>query len=91
VLQSPLPVPAAHFLFPHILFPHFSVLRFSVVNAVRLLERRSEGDDPARAKTKYRYWLTSAGRLIAGMKYPDEWQARCRRPRRSADQKTLNK
>ena len=52
-----------------------------LVEAVRHLERAAreltkavgyEGGDAL-----YRVWLTSAGRLIAGMKYLGQWQARC--------------
>lgn len=46
--------------------------------AIRQLERQrlpdEERDDRA---VKHRYWLTSAGRLIAGMKYLGQWEERC--------------
>lgn len=50
-----------------------------LVEAVRQLEAAAkadeEDDDPQR--TNYKYWQTAGARLIAGMKYLGEWQARC--------------
>src|SRR5262249_37854378 len=43
--------------------------------AVRLLER--EGDTGGPRRSLRRYWQTSAGRLIAGMKYLGQWEERC--------------
>ncbi len=47
-----------------------------LVAAVRALERSRDGDEKQPA-VRHRYWLTSAPRLIAGMKYLGEWQKRC--------------
>ncbi|MFO7907222.1 MAG: AAA family ATPase [Planctomycetota bacterium] len=48
-----------------------------LVHAVRAVERErsktSDGERPAR----YRFWQTSAGRLVAGMKYLGQWEERC--------------
>lgn len=52
-----------------------------LVEAVRQVERemrewaKAAGNEGAVASQKI--WLTSAGRLIAGMKYLGQWQARC--------------
>ena len=48
-----------------------------LVNAVRALERSRDGDDKQTPPHRRRYWLTSASRLIAGMRYLGEWQKRC--------------
>jgi ATP-dependent Clp protease ATP-binding subunit ClpC len=45
-----------------------------LVEAVRQLERGEGGAAAARGR---RYWQTSAGRLIAGMKYLGQWEERC--------------
>lgn len=46
-----------------------------LVEAVRQIERQTR--DNASASSSHKIWLTSAGRLIAGMKYLGQWQARC--------------
>jgi ATP-dependent Clp protease ATP-binding subunit ClpC len=43
-----------------------------LAEAVRELERRGTGKGQSR-----RFWLTSGGRLIAGMKYLGQWEERC--------------
>jgi ATP-dependent Clp protease ATP-binding subunit ClpC len=49
-----------------------------LVEAVRQLERGGDGgEEPQRARPARRYWQTSAGRLLAGMKYLGQWEARC--------------
>ncbi|MEQ8787299.1 MAG: AAA family ATPase [Pirellulaceae bacterium] len=52
-----------------------------LADAVRELEREkiaAEDDgDRFRQRARHRYWLTSGARLIAGMKYLGEWEARC--------------
>src|SRR4029077_2718568 len=51
-----------------------------LVEAVQAVERQlaeeaeRRGDNPVTAR---RFWLTSAGRVIAGMKYLGQWEARC--------------
>jgi ATP-dependent Clp protease ATP-binding subunit ClpC len=45
-----------------------------LVEAVRQLERGEEGEGK---RTRRLYWQTSAGRLIAGMKYLGQWEQRC--------------
>jgi ATP-dependent Clp protease ATP-binding subunit ClpC len=51
-----------------------------LVEAVREIERlqadeaKKRGDTPLSPRT---FWLTSAGRLIAGMKYLGQWEERC--------------
>jgi ATP-dependent Clp protease ATP-binding subunit ClpC len=47
----------------------------TLVEAVKLLER-SEPDKQT-GRSSRRYWQTSAGRLIAGMKYLGQWEERC--------------
>ena len=51
-----------------------------LVEAVRQIEQQSEqeseGDD-AGSSVKFKHWLTSGARLIAGMQYLGEWEARC--------------
>ena len=53
-----------------------------LVDAVRQVEREwaktAESVD-ASASSSHKIWLTSAGRLIAGMKYLGQWQERCER------------
>ncbi len=56
-----------------------SVLVDSVRNVERELRERAK-DNPeaeASANSSYKIWVTSAGRLIAGMKYLGQWQERC--------------
>jgi ATP-dependent Clp protease ATP-binding subunit ClpC len=52
-----------------------------LADAVREIERdKAEEDDDGdrfRKRARHRYWLTSGARLIAGMKYLGEWEARC--------------
>ncbi len=48
-----------------------------LVAAVRALERSRDGDEQQSSTVRHRYWLSSAPRLIAGMKYLGEWQKRC--------------
>ncbi len=51
-----------------------------LVEAVQAVERQlaeeaeRRGDSPLSAR---RFWLTSAGRIIAGMKYLGQWESRC--------------
>ncbi|MBM3983430.1 MAG: ATP-dependent Clp protease ATP-binding subunit [Planctomycetes bacterium] len=50
-----------------------------MVDAVKEAEKLAlaeEEADERRAKYKRRFWLTSAGRLIAGMKYLGQWEER---------------
>lgn len=50
-----------------------------LVDAVRLVERGKQADESAEEQTTrspHRFWLTSGGRLIAGMKYLGEWEQR---------------
>ncbi len=54
----------------------------ALVEAVRQIERQNEqeGDgDDAGQNSRFKYWLTSGARLIAGMQYLGEWQERCER------------
>ncbi len=48
-----------------------------LAEAVRRIERlaRAEADDAQ--DVRHRYWRTGGGRLVAGMRYLGEWQARC--------------
>ena len=48
-----------------------------LVNAVRILERSVDDTDKPAPTVRRRYWLTTAGRLVAGMRYLGEWQMRC--------------
>jgi ATP-dependent Clp protease ATP-binding subunit ClpC len=48
-----------------------------LVEAVRLLERGGDESEDAGARPARRYWQTSAGRLISGMKYLGQWEQRC--------------
>ncbi|HEX7331809.1 MAG TPA: AAA family ATPase [Pyrinomonadaceae bacterium] len=48
-----------------------------LVEAVRQVEREMRAAESAAASSSHKVWLTSAGRLIAGMKYLGQWQARC--------------
>jgi ATP-dependent Clp protease ATP-binding subunit ClpC len=47
-----------------------------LVDAVKEVERLLVKSDAAAAESPRRYWLTSAGRLIAGMKYLGQWEGR---------------
>jgi ATP-dependent Clp protease ATP-binding subunit ClpC len=54
----------------------------ALIEAVRQIERQTEqeGDsDDAGQSARFKYWLTSGARLIAGMQYLGEWQERCER------------
>jgi ATP-dependent Clp protease ATP-binding subunit ClpC len=50
-----------------------------LVDAVRNVERelRECAKDNADSDASHKIWMTSAGRLIAGMKYLGQWQERC--------------
>jgi ATP-dependent Clp protease ATP-binding subunit ClpC len=54
-----------------------------LVAAVRHIEREVKEDHQDLGSgsdhTLYQYWMTSGARLIAGMQYLGEWQARCER------------
>ncbi len=54
-----------------------------LIEAVRLVEQLAEQEsEDTRGEsdiTRYKYWMTSGARLIAGMRYLGEWQARCER------------
>ncbi|HEY0765808.1 MAG TPA: AAA family ATPase [Pyrinomonadaceae bacterium] len=53
-----------------------SVLVDSVRNLERELAKESDESD-ASGSSSHKFWVTSAGRLIAGMKYLGQWQERC--------------
>jgi ATP-dependent Clp protease ATP-binding subunit ClpC len=44
-----------------------------LVDAVKEVEKRAAAEDGSKAR---RFWLTSAGRLVAGMKYLGQWEER---------------
>ncbi|HZZ77749.1 MAG TPA: AAA family ATPase, partial [Gemmataceae bacterium] len=46
-----------------------------LADAVRIIEQ--ERDEDGRKKRERRFWLTAAGRIIAGMKYLGQWEERC--------------
>ena len=54
-----------------------------LVDSVRNLERemreraKDDSDGDASVSSSHKIWVTSAGRLIAGMKYLGQWQERC--------------
>ncbi len=50
-----------------------------LVNAVRSIERQAEKIEEGETPHRQRYWLTGGGRLIAGMQYLGQWEARCER------------
>lgn len=56
-----------------------SVLVDSVRNVERELRERAKDNDDgdASGNSSHKFWVTSAGRLIAGMKYLGQWQERC--------------
>ena len=56
-----------------------SVLVDSVRNVERELRERVKDSDNADGDASHKVWVTSAGRLIAGMKYLGQWQERCER------------
>ncbi len=47
-----------------------------LVDAVKEVERLLVQNDTAATESPRRYWLTSGGRLIAGMKYLGQWEGR---------------
>jgi ATP-dependent Clp protease ATP-binding subunit ClpC len=53
-----------------------SVLVDSVRNVERDARERAK-DNPEPSNLSHKIWVTSAGRLIAGMKYLGQWQERC--------------
>jgi ATP-dependent Clp protease ATP-binding subunit ClpC len=48
-----------------------------LVEAVRTVERDPGGGERPRGPRAARFWQTGAARLIAGMKYLGQWEARC--------------
>src|SRR5262249_42788146 len=56
-----------------------SVLVDSVRNVEREMRERAKdnADGDASGNSPHKIWMTSAGRLIAGMKYLGQWQERC--------------
>jgi len=54
----------------------------ALIEAVRQIERQTEqeadGDDTGQ-RARFKYWMTSGARLIAGMRYLGGWQERCER------------
>lgn len=54
-----------------------SVLVDSVRNVEREMRERAKESDSAEGNSSHKFWVTSAGRLIAGMKYLGQWQERC--------------
>ncbi len=53
-----------------------------LIEAVRQIEQQAEQEnesDEAGSRVKFKHWLTSGARLIAGMQYLGEWEARCER------------
>lgn len=53
-----------------------------MIEAVRQIERQAEQEiesEDAGQSARFKYWLTSGARLIAGMQYLGEWQERCER------------
>ncbi|MCI0488662.1 MAG: AAA family ATPase [Blastocatellia bacterium] len=51
-----------------------------LANAVRNIERQiKQTEEDEDEQYPYRFWLTSGGRLIAGMQYLGQWQERCER------------
>jgi ATP-dependent Clp protease ATP-binding subunit ClpC len=58
-----------------------AVLVDSVRNVERELRERGKdnAENDASTNSSHKFWVTSAGRLIAGMKYLGQWQERCER------------
>ena len=54
-----------------------TLLAEAVARVERGLAEAADEDGGPRQASRYRYWLTTGGRLIAGMQYLGEWQARC--------------
>jgi len=50
-----------------------------LVNAARKVSRAEPEDQDTRLDRHHRFWLTSAARLVAGMKYLGQWEERCER------------
>ena len=48
----------------------------TIVEAVRQIERKV-GTDGQKGPKSHRYWMTSAGRLAAGMQFLGQWEERC--------------
>lgn len=48
-----------------------------LVHAARRLERQHTEARPDELAARYRYWQTSANRLVSGMKYLGQWEERC--------------
>ena len=55
-----------------------TVLANAVREVEKEIEKSADADDDAPAGT-HRFWLTSGARLIAGMRYLGQWEARCER------------
>jgi len=47
-----------------------------LVDAVKEAEKLAADEDDAKPRSQRRFWLTSAGRLVAGMKYLGQWEER---------------
>ncbi|MCI0701238.1 MAG: AAA family ATPase, partial [Planctomycetia bacterium] len=47
-----------------------------MVDAVKAAEQLAAAEERNRGKPRRRFWLTSAGRIIAGMKYLGQWEER---------------
>ena len=57
-----------------------SVLVDSVRNVEReMRERAKQSEETGTAPASHKFWVTSGGRIIAGMKYLGQWQERCER------------
>jgi ATP-dependent Clp protease ATP-binding subunit ClpC len=54
-----------------------SVLVDSVRNVERERRERAKENADGSENASHKFWMTSAGRLIAGMKYLGQWQERC--------------
>ncbi len=47
-----------------------------MVDAVKEAEKLADAEEKSRGPKQRRFWLTSAGRLVAGMKYLGQWEER---------------
>jgi ATP-dependent Clp protease ATP-binding subunit ClpC len=47
-----------------------------LIEAIRQIERTQQEEDDE-SRREFKFWMTSGARLIAGMQYLGEWQARC--------------